>query len=188
MAAMSTPRAEKVRPSWGWFVLGGGLLVAAVASGIGLFVWTLSGFLDTDGRVPLDGEAHVVEIDHDDDLLLWAEVGTGRPTCEVRDTTTDELLDQRSPGAQVDRQDGSGSWQGYAVVGGGAARVTVTCAGDPTPSMPATAIEVGPQPSLGGFGLGLAAAILVPLLLGGLGLVVLLVTGLLWSSRSATRR
>lgn len=182
------PAPAKVRPSWWWFVLGGGLLVAAVASGIGLFIWTLTSFLSTDGSVPVDGQAHVVEIDHEDDLMLWAdELGTA-PSCQVRDAAGGTELALRSPSGTFTRSGGSGSWRAFAVVDGGAERVEVTCAGDPTASMTSTAVEIGPAPSLGSFGLGLLLTIGVPLLLGGTGIVIVIVTGVLWSTRAATRR
>lgn len=188
LPVMTTPAPTKVRPSWWWFVLGGGLLLAAVASGIALFVWTLSSFLSTDGTVPLDGRAHVLEVDHHDDLMLWSDDGAVTPSCVVRDAGTGTELAQRSPTGSFSKSSGSGSWEGFAIVDGGAGQVEITCAGDPTASTSSTSIEIGPAPSLGSFGLGLAATILVPLLLGGLGIVVLLVTGILWSTRAATRR
>jgi hypothetical protein len=185
-----TPAPAKVRPSWGWFVLGGGLLVAAVASGIGLFVWTLSSFLATDGSLPVDGQAHVVEVDHDDDVMLWTDALVHPPTCEARDADTGDSLTQTSPTGSFSfsRSTGDREWEGFSIVAGGADRVEITCTGQLTPAMASERVEVGPAPSIGGFGLGILLTIGVPLLLGGTGIVVLIVTGVLWSTRATTRR
>lgn len=194
MSAMSADRTlptpprtpAKVRPSAWWFALGGGLLAAAVASGIALFAWTLSGFLSTDASVPADGAPHRVAVEHDDDLMLWADETTVAPACTVIDLATGTTVAQREPAGEFRRQvGGDGDWLGVAVVDGGVEDLEVTCE---QLSTPPSAVEIGPVPSLGSFGLGLAATIVVPLVLGGLGLVVLLVTGILWSTRATTRR
>jgi hypothetical protein len=194
MSAMSAdpslptpPRTPtRVRPSAWWFALGGGLLVAAVVSGFALFAWTLSGFLSTDSSVPVDGAPHPVAVEHDDDLMLWADETVVTPTCTVVDVATGTTLPQRRPTGEFRRSvDGEGDWLGVAVVDGGVNELQVTCE---QPSTPVATVEIGPVPHLGSFGLGLAATIVVPLLLGGLGLLVLLVTGILWSTRATTRR
>lgn len=184
-APLPPPVPAKVRPSGWWFALGGGLLVAAVASGIGLFVWTLSSFLGVDASVSADGDPHQVTIDHDGDLMLWVAETVVPPECRVVDTATGTELQQRDPTGEFRREvPGEGDWIGFAVVPG-AVEVEVTCSRLGTPS---EQVEIGPAPSLGSFGLGLLLTIAVPLVLGGLGLVVLLVTGILWSTRATTRR
>jgi hypothetical protein len=187
---MSAPAApappEKVRPSWWWFVLGGGLLVAAVASGIGLFVWTLSSFLATDVSVPADGAAHTVDVGTDGDRMLWFDERYDEPTCSLADAGTREpVAGLRGPSGEFRRSTGGESWHGAYVFEPGSGRVEVTCTAVETAPVE---VEIGPAPSLGSFGIGLLLTIVVPLVLGGAGLVVLLVTGILWSSRRTTRR
>ena len=49
-------------------------------------------------------------------------------------------------------------------------------------------VDVGPSPSVAGLVGGILAAVLAPLLLGGAGFVVVLVTGVLWSTRPPRQR
>jgi hypothetical protein len=184
LAVMTTPASTKARPSWGWFVLGGALLVAAVASGIGLFVWTLAGFVATDATVPADGAPHEVAVPTDGDRMLWYDEGAPGTDCTVVDRRTGEPVRLDTVAGRFTRDDGGGGRVGARRLDPGSGELTITCAaagGD-------TDVEIGPAPSLGGFGLGLLLTIAVPLVLGGLGLVVLLVTGILWSTRATTRR
>ena len=184
MTAMSAPVPEKVRPSWWWFVLGGGLLVAAAASGVGLFVWTLSGFLSTEATVAADGGAQVVEVGTDGERMLWVDERYAEPDCSLVDTATGEpVSDLRETTGDFRRSSGAAEWYGAYVFEPGSGRIEVTCVGADE-----VEVQIGPAPSLGGFGLGVLLTIAVPLVLGGLGLVVLLVTGILWSTRATTRR
>ncbi|WP_244932258.1 hypothetical protein [Nocardioides sp. W7] len=190
MSAAPTPSTPpstpaRARPSGWWFALGGGLLVAAVASGIALFVWTLSGFLDTDVTVLADGEAQQVQVPTDGDRMAWtweSRFDLDDPPCTIVDTATGAEVALRSPGGEFRRRDGGGDWTGVARFDPGSGSLVVTCASA------AGGLQLGPAPSLGSFGLSLVATIVVPLVLGGLGLVVLLVTGILWSTRATTRR
>ncbi|SDC65593.1 hypothetical protein SAMN05421872_103214 [Nocardioides lianchengensis] len=185
-ASPPPPITPKVRPSWWWFVLGGGLLVAAVISGIGLFVWTLSGFMSTDVTLDADGTSHAVEVGTDGDRMLWFDERYDDPTCRIVDTATgDPVAGLRSPTGDFRRSTGGEEWVGAALFEPGSGRLDVTCTGSGTVPVQ---VEIGPAPSLGSFGLGLVLTIAVPLVLGGLGLVVLLVTGILWSTRATTRR
>lgn len=183
LAAMSAPGPEKVRPSWGWFVLGGGLLVAAVVSAIVLFVWTLSSFLATDVTVPADGAPHEVGVPADGDRMLWYDEDATATSCEVVDRATGRPILLETVSGSLTRDDGDGGRVGSWRFDPGSGDLTVTCT-----SPVGTEVEIGPAPSLGSFGLGLLLTIAVPLVLGGLGLVVLLVTGILWSTRATTRR
>lgn len=191
MSAMSAdptlptpPRAPtRVRPSAWWFALGGGLLAAAVASGIALFAWTLSGFLTVDVTVRGDGEPHRVQVPTGGDRMVWTWEGRfdlDDPPCTIVDTATGTEVELRSPSGEFRRQDGGGDWTGVARFDPGSGSLEITCAYD--------GVQIGPTPNLGSFGLGLAATIVVPLVLGGLGLIVLLATGILWSTRATTRR
>lgn len=184
LPAMTAPAPTKVRPSWWWFVLGGGLLVAAVASGIGLFVWTLGGFLATDATVPVDERPHVVEVGTDGDRIIWTDATDGRVSCVVVDRVSGGRVRDEYVDTDLRRDDGSGERVGRWRFDPGSGDLEVTCVSTPG----AADVEIGPAPSLESFGLGILLTIGVPLLLGGLGVVVLLVTGILWSTRATTRR
>lgn len=184
LARVSPPAAVRTRPSWWWFVLGAGLLVSAVAAGIGLFVWTLGSFLATDVTVRADQRPHAVSVPTDGDRMLWFEERAPETSCRVIDTGSGEPVALEPVTGSLTRDDGGGGRVGAWRIDPGSGRLEVTC----TAAGPGVTVEVGPAPSLASFGLGLLVTIAVPLVLGGLGLTVLLVAGILWSTRTATRR
>lgn len=174
------PPPRRRRPSGWWFVLGGALIVAAVASGVGLLLWTLSGFLSTDASVAADGRAHLVSVPTDQDRMLWVHEYDAAD-CSVLDTTTGEEVAYSSVGGSFTKSGGSGDWVADRRFDPGSGRLEVTCteAGGPA--------EIGPAPRIGSFVGGIFATILVPLVLGMLGLLVLIVTGVLFATGAPRR-
>ena len=181
-------RPPKPRPSAWWFAVGIALILSAVAAGIGLFVWTLSAFLQTDVQVVRDGEPHAVEVSTDGDRMLWAYIDETTPTCRVVDQVTGEDIELRRPGGDFRREDGgtAGGWLGIWRFDPGSGDLEITCSS--IDSNPPSTVEIGPAPRIGSFVVGILATILVPLALGLAGLIVLLVTGILWSLRPAQPR
>ena len=179
------PRPTKPRPSAWWFGVGIALVLGAVGAAIGLFAWTLSGFLQTDVEVVRDGEPHVVEVSTGRDLMLWASDFDTRPSCRVVDRETGEKVELRRPGGEFRRNDGGsvGGWIGIWRFDPGSGSLEVTCSA--VASQPRPTVEIGPAPRIGSFVVGILATIFVPLLLGLAGVAVLLVTGILWSLRPA---
>lgn len=173
-----SPLPTKYRPSGWWFVVGGGLIVAAVAAGIGLFIWTLSAFFSTDATVPADGQTHAVTVGTDGDRMLWRDSAVLDPQCTVIDTATGAQVDLRPVNGDFTRDLHERSWTGAFRFDPGSGALDVTCA-------EGGGVEIGPAPSIGGFIGGIFASIAVPGLLGLFGLATLLVTGILWSSRPA---
>lgn len=172
------------RPSGWWFALGAVLVLAGLVTAGVLLVGTLRGFLTTDVSVPVDGRAHRVEVATDGDRLLWVDEAAAAPTCRVVDTATGEKVELRGPGAELRRRHGSGDDQiGARRFAPGSGRLEVTCTG--AASRSSALVEIGPAPDLPAFAGSILAAILVPLLLGGAGLSVLLVTGILFATRPA---
>lgn len=174
------PSPQKPRPSAGWFVVGIVLLLVAVAAGVGLFIWTLSGFLDTDAELAADGRPHQVSVGTDEDRMLWRADATAQE-CEVVDRRTGDVIALDPTTASFDRSDSGGSWHGFATFDPGSGDLRVTCSGGGT-------VLIGPAPHFGSFVVGIFATILVPLVLGLAGVVVLIVTGILWSTRPARPR
>ncbi|CAI9419054.1 hypothetical protein [Nocardioides sp. T2.26MG-1] len=178
------PRPAKPRPSAWWFGLGIALILSAVAAGVGLFVWTLSAFLQTDVEVVRDGEAHAVEVSTDGDLMLWSYDFESRPSCSVVDRATGDEIELRRPGGEFRRDSGTaGDWVGTWRFDPGSGDLEVSCTA--TDSSPLSTVEIGPAPRIGSFVVGILATIVVPLLLFLAGVAVLLVTGILWSVRPA---
>lgn len=168
------PPKRRRRPSAWWFVVGGGLVVVAIVAFVGLFAWTLTGFLDTDATVDADGRPETVRLEGDDRRMLWLQDDVAQ-TCGVADPDTGDEIPTRTVTGDFTRSEGDDGWTGALTFGPGSGRVEITCTGG------GTAI-VGPAPAIGSFVTGLLATIFVPLLLGGTGLVVLIVTGVLFAT------
>lgn len=169
------------RPSGWWFVLGGGLVVSAVAVGIGLFVWTISAFLSTDANIAADGAPHDVTVASDGDRMLWLEDGFGQ-RCEIVDRTTGESVVLGPVGGSFSRSDGSGDWHGAARFDPGTGSLRVTC--DPGEG----AVLIGPAPRIGAFLGGIFATVLIPLGLGAVGVLILIVTTVLFATGAPRRQ
>jgi len=173
--------ASKPRPSKWWFAVGGALLVAAAVVGVALFVWALSGFLRTDTAVPADGRAHQVSVDTDGDRFLWfQEYTTGQ--CSIRDTATGAEVELRPVSGQYSRSSGGDNWVANSRFDPGSGDLEITCTGS------GGSVEIGPALKISGFIGGIFAAILLPMALAGAGLIVLLITGVLYLTRPATPR
>ncbi|MFA6298649.1 MAG: hypothetical protein WC642_05745 [Nocardioides sp.] len=171
---VAPPRARRRRPSAWWFVVGGALVLAAIVSFVGLFAWTLTGFLDTDATVDANDRPETVRLEGDDRRMLWLEDGLTQ-TCVVTDPDTGDEVATRSVSGDFTRSEGDTGWTGSVTFAPGSGSVEIACTGGGT-------VVVGPAPALGSFVVGLLATILVPLLLGGGGVVVLIVTGVLFST------
>ena len=169
-------------------MVGIGLVLAAVGAGIGLFVWTLSAFLQTDVEVVRDGKPHAVEVSTDGDQMLWAYIYETRPSCRVVDRVTGEEVELRRPDGEFRREDGgtAGGWVGIWRFDPGSGDLEVSCSA--IDSNPPSTVEIGPAPRIRSFVVGILATIFVPLLLGLAGVAVLLVTGILWALRPAASR
>lgn len=168
-------RPSKPRPSGWWFVLGGVLVGAAAIAGVVLFLWIFVSLFQTDAEVPADGAPYVVTVDTDGDRLLWKEDGI-RQTCQIIDAGTGQPVEEDDFTGSFDRSDSDGAWLGATEFDPGSGQLEVTCEGGGS-------VLIGPAPELDSFLLGLVIAVVVPLGLGLLGLVVLIVTGVLWATR-----
>ena len=173
------PRPIKYRPSWAWFVVGGGLIVAAIVVAVALFAWALSGFLDTDATVRADGRAHAVDVGTDGDRMLWLDDAT--QTCTITDAESGDEITQRPVSGSFDRSDSNGDLQGLAKFDPGSGHLSVTC--DSAGLGRTESVLIGPMPEVGSFVVGILLGILVPGALGLAGAVVLLVTGILFATR-----
>lgn len=172
-------RPPKARPSAVWFAVGGLLLVAAVVVGVVLFVRIFDqGFLTVEATVPADGAAHDVTVGTDGDRFLW-EPEAGSADCTVVDRGTGGPVSLQPVAGDFTREYDDGAWRAGATFDPGSGRLSVSCSADEGPA------QIGPALDVGGFVSSVIVAIAVPLLLGGLGLAVLIGTGLLWVARPA---
>ncbi len=176
-AGPAGPDPRRPRPSGWWFVLGGALLVGAVAAGVALLLWTLSSFMETDATVPADGVAHPVSVPADGDRVLWFPAGT-RLTCRVVDSEAGQDVALGAVSGSFEKSDGDGDWFAARRFDPGSGELDVTCA---SPGARPD-VQVGPAPDIGGFLRSIALTVTVPLLMGLAGLVVLLVTAVRWAT------
>ena len=165
---------QKARPSGWWFVVGGGLMLVGLVIGVTAFVLLFRGIMTTDASLPVDGARHRVHVPTDGDRMLWADTDAQRPACTVVDHASGEEIGLEPTNGDFERNDQTATNR----FDPGSGDLDITCEGDT-----GSAVDIGPSPSIGGLVGGILAAVLAPLLLGGLGFVVVLVTGVLWSSR-----
>ena len=170
------PPARRRRPSAWWFLAGGALVVAAIVAFVALFAWTLTGFLDTDATVDADGQAETVRLEGDERRMLWLQDGQTQ-TCSITDPDTGDDVPTREVTGEYGRTNDGDGFSGVATFAPGSGTVEVSCSGGGT-------VLIGPAPGIGSFVLGLLATIFVPLLLGSAGVVILIVTGVLYASGS----
>lgn len=174
-------KPQKPRPSAGWFVLGSGLIIVAVVFGIAMFVWLLAGFLDFDTTVDADGQPHTVSVGTDRDRMLWMDSTT--QSCEVVDADTGQPIPLRTVDGEFSRSDSNGDFQGLQRFDPGSGHLEITCV--QTDQGPAGTVLISAFPRIGSFVVAILVAVLVPSVLGLLGLIVLIWTGVLWSVRPA---
>lgn len=167
--------ANHRRPSRWWFALGGGLLILALATvviAIVFFASALVGFLKVDATVPDDGQAHALRVPTDPDRMLWAENGIA--DCEIRDADTGRAISVRPVSADLQRGNDSGSWRVVGRFDPGSGNLTVQCTGGRA--------QIGPATQITHFLLDAALLVLVPTILGLLGLASLIITGVLYAT------
>jgi hypothetical protein len=176
-ATPEPPAPPRGRPSALWFLVGGLLVAAGVAAGIVLFLRIFdSGFLDVDATVPPDGEVHRVTVDPGTDRYLWARQD-GSTDCVVLDAATGGAITLGSVDGRVTRTADGDSWQAVASFDPGSGSLAVTCSPEAGPA------QIGPSLDVGDFVGRILVAILVPLVLVGLGLAALIGTAVLWATR-----
>lgn len=169
---------KKPRPSAWWFVLGAGLMAAGMAALVLLFALVFREMFTTDASLRADGDAHEVTVETDGDRMLWADTEDDDPQCTVTDTASGEEIPLSSPDGDFQRN----RQTGFATFDPGSGSLSITCDGN------GEEVEIGPAPSIGGLVGGILAAILIPMLLGGSGFVIVLVTGILWATRPARQK
>lgn len=173
--AYQKPVPSRRRPSAWWFVVAGLLMLAGLAVGVLLIVQTIQAFTEVDATIQADGETHTVTVDADQDRMVWIHPDAPQ-TCSIVDAASGEDVEVEDVSASYTKDVGSGEWEGVSRFDPGSGDLEVTC--NPTGGE----IQIGPAPEFGAFFGGLAAGILVPLVLGGGGFVLLVVIGILYAT------
>lgn len=166
---LTPPRPRRRRPSVVWFVVGGVLLVLApVVFGLSLYL-TLRPLAHEDAVLPADGSTAQVSVPAGEERALYREVGSPA-RCEITDGSG-QVLEQRLVTGDFTYNE----WRAVSRFDSGDGDLSVTCDG-----FPGSRVRIGELPSTGGFVGGLLAGILLPLALGLAGVLVLLVTTILF--------
>jgi hypothetical protein len=173
--AYQKPVPSRRRPSAWWFLVGALLMLAGLAIGVLLIVQTVRTFTDVDATIQADGETHTLTVDADQDRLVWVHPRQSE-SCSIVDARSGEPVTLEDVDATYTKDVGSGSWEGAKRFDPGSGDLEVTC--DATGGE----IQIGPAPEFGKFLGGLAAGILIPLVLGGGGFVLLIVIGILYAT------
>ena len=151
------------------------LLLAAVAAFVWFLVRAIDGFGDVEASIPANGAAHQVTVAPEEEKFLWVRE-YDVADCQIRDQGRGVAVEVRPVSATYKR---GGSWVADARFDGGSGRLEVACATSGGPA------EIGPAVDVPSFVTSLLLAILLPLALGLAGVVVLIVTGILWAVRPA---
>lgn len=162
------------RPSAWWFALGAALLVLApVVFGVSLFL-TLRPLAQQDGVLPADGSPHQVSVPAGEDRALFTDGSSASGvSCQGLDGSGQPLDLRPVLGDFTYNQ-----WQATERFATGDGDLTLTC----TSAVSQSSVRVAQLPSTRGFVSGLLVGVLVPLLLGGLGLLCLLITTILFAT------
>jgi hypothetical protein len=154
-------------------VIGGVLLVLAPIVFVGALFLTLRPLMAEDAVFAADGKAHQVDLPAGEERAIYLDSAFADTACEVTDGAGDPV-DLRSPGGDFTYNE----WTATDRFDTGDGNLTFTCTG----SDPADRVRIASVPSVGGLIGGVVGAVLLPLLLGLAGLVVLVVTGILWAT------
>jgi hypothetical protein len=173
------PKPRRRRPPAWWFAVGALLVAGAVVSlGIGILtaVHSVADFVQVDATIAGDGQPHEVTVPTDGDRMLWKEDSADAGSCDVVDTATGAAVSLRRIGGDYLRSDGSGDWVGVARFDPGSGHLAVTCPAGGGRG------QIGPSAEISHVVKSLVLVVVVPLVLGGLGTIALVVTGILWAT------
>ena len=167
-----TPPPRRERPRKAWFFVGGGLILLAFVVFGGALVLTLWPLTQEDASFAASDTPVEVHLPADTERALFANTGFS-----VDCTATD------GAGAEVEFRPVTGEltvnqWTALSRFDTGDGNLTFDC----VETSPGSQVRIGDLPSAGGFVAGLVVGILVPLVLGLIGLVMLIVTSIRWAT------
>ena len=158
------------------------LVVLAVVVFVGMLVWTVQDLAHVDARVPADGRPHTVTVATDGDRMLLADRATTRRPCEVTDPGGREIQQHDLLGDLTVTRDGR-EWSGLTRFAPGDGRIVVTCPA--TRGSPAGEVLIARAVSPGSIILRIVGVVLLPMILGGLGLLWACILGVVILTRRA---
>ena len=161
-----------------WFVVGGILLVLAPVVFVGAFYSMLRPLTREDAVFPADGQTHSFTTEAGQERALFSEDGAA-----LQCTATD------GNGRQVDFRSVTGEftyneWTAVSRFDTGDGDLDFTCTG----GTGAEQVRIAQLPSTGGFVTAIVVGVVGPLMLGLAGLVILIITGVLWATGEPRRK
>ena len=118
-------KPQKYRPSGWWFALGTGLIVIAIGTAIGVFVWLVAAFLDFDAYVDADGQPHNVTVSTDSERMLWMD--STAQSCRIIDRETGDTIPLHRVSGDFSRSDSRGDFEGLLKFDPGSGHIEITC-------------------------------------------------------------
>jgi len=106
--------ARRTRPSL-WWLLGPAAVFLVTLVICGFMFLHLLELGSTDAALPVDGATHSVQVESEDDRMIWVDVDAPTPDCEVRDAANGERVELHRVNLKTVRDgetgDQSGRWQ-----------------------------------------------------------------------------
>jgi hypothetical protein len=162
----------KKRPSWLWFVGGGLMMVAALVIAALTFIPLGLDIRRDDGVFPASG-THAVTVPAGAERAVFIRDGDPVPRCNVSDGSGTPLQ-FRSPDSRFTYND----WVAVWVFDTGDGSLRVHCARDQVGE-----VRIAQIPSDGDLARAVVLGFVVPLVVGGIGFLMVLVTGILFFTR-----
>jgi hypothetical protein len=164
---------KKPRPRALWFVVGGVLLVLAPLVFVGALFSVLRPLTQEDAVFRADETPITVELPANEERAVFNDPS------EPADCTAVDGSGQEIEFRSVTGEFTYNEWTAVGRFDTGDGEVTFECGG----TSPASEIRIAQLPSTGTFIAGLLVGLIVPLVLGLVGIVILIVTGVLWATR-----
>jgi hypothetical protein len=174
----------KPPPSWWWFL---GPLALVVLSGVvfaAMLVSTLSDVTQVDARIPADGEPHQVTVPTDGDRMLFSDAAGDRRPCVITDSDGQQIEQREVFGDFTMTRDGR-EWSGLTRFDPGDGEIVVSCPPGSTPSQ--GEVLVTPAHDIGAMVVRIIGTILLPMILGGLGLLWAIILAVVILTRRSQR-
>lgn len=168
---------KKPRPRALWFVVGGVLLVLAPLVFVGALFSVLRPLTQEDAVFAADGQPHQVSVDADAERALFSEDGSP-VSCSATDGSGEEIEFRNVTGEFTINE-----WQALGRFDTGDGELTFTCE-----NASGSDVRIAQLPSTATFVVGLLVGLIVPLVLGLAGIVILIVTGVLFATRPPRSR
>ena len=167
----SPPPPRRKRPRIIWFFIGGTLLVLAPIVFVGALFTVLRPLSQEDAVFAARDSPVQLDLAAGEERALFTDSGASAD-CSAVDGSGEAVAFRPVTGEFTYNE-----WTAVARFDTGDGQVTITCA----ELAPGSELRIAQLPSTGSFVAGIVIGIVAPLLLGGIGLLVLIVTGVLYA-------